>query len=351
MKTSNPFSRRDFLRTCGTLGLGLAAAAALPVPAWAGPIETEGVRVCRTRPLMGTFVAITVVHGSGLLGEEAAGRAFEAMEELIPIFDRFDPASALSVLNHTGRLSGAPNELCGLLQRAKRLNTVSNGAFDVTVKPLMDLFGERLGEGRAGLSPKDLAPVLELVDSSALRVDGNRIRLDKTGMGLTLDGAAKGLIVDAASLVLRRLGAVNHLIDAGGDIRVSGCPSQGRPWTVAIENPDKSDPDARVRGPRRHPQVLDMTSGAIATSGGYEVFFDPQRLFHHIVDPHTGLSPKEVKSVSVRAQSAQEADALSTAIFASHPRQGLDLADSLAGVECLILAAGGAACASRGWTA
>jgi thiamine biosynthesis lipoprotein len=163
-------------------------------------------------------------------------------------------------------------------------------------------------------------------------------------MGITLDGIAKGYVVDRASGVLTRRGVKDHLINAGGDIRVSGRREGGAPWRVAIRDP---------RDERRPAEILLLREGAIATSGNYEVCHHRERLCHHIVDPATGSSPGLADSVSVTAPTAMAADAVSTSVFVMGPARGVRLADSLPRCECLVLASSrggrGGRWRSSGW--
>ncbi len=99
----------------------------------------------------------------------------------------------------------------------------------------------------------------------------------------------------------------------------------------------------------RHPDVISLKIGAVATSGSYEVYFDRSRVHHHIVTPGTGRSPQTAVSVSILAPTAMEADALATAVMVMGPRPGLAFVDSLPGRECLIITATGAQLSSRHW--
>ncbi|MEF2144337.1 MAG: FAD:protein FMN transferase [Desulfovibrionaceae bacterium] len=335
-------NRREFLKACAAMGLAAAAFPICPGPALALTRQEQARIATATRALMGTFVSISVVHPSQDFCEEALERGFARMAELIRVFDRFDAASPLSVLNDQGVLHGAPPELTGLLGRAREQHEISQGAFDPSVKPLLDLFASRAAtDPEVRVDDRELDEVLPLVDLSALRLSASTLELGKKGMGLTLDGLAKGHIVDAASAALLEMGAENHLVNAGGDIRASGGRSALRPWAIAVQNP----------GSEATPftDVIRLRNGALATSGGYEVWFGENRLTHHIVDPRTGRSPLRLSSATVRAANVADADALSTALFVSPPGQGLKLIDTLPGVEGLLLTANGSRLASHGW--
>jgi thiamine biosynthesis lipoprotein len=141
---------------------------------------------------------------------------------------------------------------------------------------------------------------------------------------------------------LTGLGIVNHLINGGGDIRTSGAAAKGQPWTVAIQDPAKQ---------KHYPDVIRMTSGAIATSGNYEIFYDREKVFHHIVNGRTGLSPEISASVTVRAATVMDADALATSVFVMQPTAGIGFINGQPGCECLVVANNGLVARSNGWSA
>ncbi len=335
-------SRRDFLRHSALLGLGLCATGFAPLTAQAATFGATGHAVSATRVLCGTIVHITAVHPSKDLAEEAVGRAYDEIVRLSAIFDRHKSDTAISALNRNGRLSGAPEELLRVTDRGLRYHSLSQGHFDATVAPVVDLFKSKARDGKPlELSQTELEMALATVGSQHVSLANGMIRFERPGMMLSLDGIAKGHIVDAASAVLTQHGIHNHLINAGGDIRTSGCSAKGKAWTVVVEDPYKHG---------NYPAVLQMTDGAIATSGNYEIFFDNEKIFHHLVSPETGLSPHTAVSVSVRADTVLEADALSTAVFVMGPKHGLEFINSLPGRECLIIDPSGAKYSSRHWS-
>jgi thiamine biosynthesis lipoprotein len=302
-------------------------------------------KVSQTRLAMGTYVTVTADHESRDLAQDAIGRTFDEMNRLIAIFNRYDSASPVSVLNRDGRLAGPPPEMTDVLRWAGHFNQLSTGAFDVTVKPLIDLFGETVG-GDGRMFPRDdqITAALDLIDAEGVDVDTNSISFRQSGMGITLDGIAKGYIVDMMSASLAAVGVENHLVNAGGDIRTSGASVSGEPWRIAVEDPEKK---------RNYPDLIRMTNGAVATSGSYEVYYDRERVFHHIVDPRTGESPHHSSSVTVRTASVMVADALSTAVFVVEPQTGLRLLESAGRAyesQGLILGADGQRYSSDGWT-
>ncbi len=325
------------------------------------PITTESVRidgdahkVSQVRPAMGSFVTISVLHQSEALGAEAIGKAFEEMDRVIAVLNRFDGGSALAYLNDTGRIDGAPPELTQVVGGGVDYHRLTDGAFDITVKPIIDLFRDpQTYEPRTPPSAAELGEARELVGAEHIGMDGRDLILSRSGMGLTLDGIAKGYIVDAMADTLRAHGATRFLINAGGDIRAAGDRGDELPWTIAIRDPEDSAPSWDSESWRRSvvPDLIRITDGAVATSGSYEVYFDRQRLAHHIVQGQTGRSPDHAMSVTVTAATTMAADALATAVFVLGPGQGMRLIDGLDGCECLIIDRQGKQVRSPGWSA
>jgi thiamine biosynthesis lipoprotein len=338
--------RRRFLRACGALGLGAIAGGVIRNNWDVVGIGRRLKKVRCTRVAMGTFVSITAVHESRDLAQEAIGGAHEEMARLIAIFNRYDAASPVSVLNRDGRLEGPPAELSDVLRWAEHFHRISGGTFDVTVKPLLDLFDATVGrDGHSYPSDEQIAEALSRVDAAGVGVEGRAVAFAKPGMGVTLDGIAKGYIVDMMSASMLRCGVENHLIDAGGDIRTAGTSAAGAPWTIAVQDPKKH---------RNYPDVIRMNNGAVATSGNYEIYYDSDKVYHHVVDPHTGRSPAYSSSVTVRATSVMVADALATAAFAADPRTGMRMLEatrSIYGTRALILSPGGSGLKTEGWEA
>ena len=221
------------------------------------------------------------------------------------------------------------------------MGRLTGGAFDVTVLPLLRLLdAHRNPTGSLRLAEGELREALELVGAEHLEASGKALRFARSGMGLTLDGVAKGHIAEAMSRELAAAGCPDHLVDAGGDMVARGRKAPDAPWRVAVEDPQK-------RG--EYPQVVELPAGgAIATSGGYEVFYDAAQSHSHLVSPATGQSPA-LAGVTVTAPDGLMADALATALSVMPPREALALADALPGCACCLLRRDGLAQVSGRW--
>ena len=199
-------SRRHFLRALTFAGAA-GAFAAQPVSSLAGAISQTAPVLTETRILMGTLVAVSVSDPSRARMEDALYAAFEHMETLIPFFDRHAVDSVLSVLNRQGALQDVPPELSALLARTRAMSALTQGAFNPTVQPLVDFFcSQALPDGRLNISKAELNEVHALLSPdgrSGWTVGSNGVRLERRGMGLTLDGIAKGRVADLMSRKLK----------------------------------------------------------------------------------------------------------------------------------------------------
>ena len=309
----SPLRRRGFLKIVafGGLATGLGAAA----------LRRFGDTTARvSQVLMGTIVNLAVVSDDRARSEAAVALAVSEMNRLIAVFDYRQPASALGRLNAAGALTDPSPELVAVLSHAQGLSALTHGAFDVSVKPVLDAFA-------AGQF--DAAGLRELVDYRQIQVEADAIRLGRPGMSLTLDGLAKGRVVDGAVDALRRAGFGRVYVEAGGDLAVSGSGAAGTAWQIGVRKPRGRADQLAAR--------FSVTQGAVATSGDYLNAFTVDRSVNHLIDPRTLQSPSVLASATALAPTAMEADALSTALMVLGPTDGLALVDSLPGVEALLI--------------
>ena len=234
-----------------------------------------------------------------------------------------------------------PDELALVVADAEAMSVRSGGAFDITVAPLLALVESSfLRDGRPP-SDDSVERILELVDHKAFRIENDVMSFERPGMSVTLDGIAKGFIVDRTKDVLLRAGAERVMVNAGGDIATAD-GSGINPWTVGVQDPD--DEQGIVT-------VVRLDGVSLATSGDYMQSFTNDRTHHHIVDPRTGRSPQEVASVSVVHPSAMWADTYATALLVMGTADGMTMVEASKGVEGLFLNKQGERTASSGFAA
>jgi len=302
-------------------------------------IVVEEGRVKGTHVAMDTVVTIQVLADDVEKARGAIKEAFREIDRIELLMSADDPGSQIYKLNNSGTgWAELSPEVIYLLKMAKEYSILTDGHFDVTVKPLVDFWMEEVK--RSGKMPtgSELAAVLELVDYNNLIVDeeNGRARFSKEGMGVTLGGIAKGYAVDRACEVLRSKGLEDALVDIGGDIRVIGATS----WRIGIADPRA---EGELLG------VIELENKAIATSGDYRRYhlIGAERI-HHIINPKSGEPATDCISTTVVTQDSLSADALSTGVFVMGPEKGRELLDLL-GVGGLIVDAQGEITASDYW--
>ena len=338
MSEPRRITRREALRITAVGGAALALGGVLTREV----LRRAGLhRVTDTRPRLGTLVTITAVHADAEAARTMVRTAFAEIERLEAVLSRHAPCTPMARLNALGTLDHGPAELLEVLTRAREIHDLSGGAFDPTVLPLLRLF-ERHAERGALPTDAEVARALTLVGLDAVEIEGRSVRLSRPGSALTLDGIAKGYVVDRTVAVLAATEAERVMVDAGGDIASGGAGVADEPWSIAVQHPD--DP-ARAVGHVR------LAGGAVATSGDYMQAFTQDRRHHHILDPRTGRSPTHTSAVTVVAETAMDADALSTALLVLGPEAGLQLLDQVPGAEGLLVGKDGTLHASRRFSA
>jgi thiamine biosynthesis lipoprotein len=330
-------SRRQALRITAVVGvsfaLGGSGAAAL--------LRRAGLhRVSVTDTRMGTSVTVTLVHPDAAAARGMIRSTFAEMERLEALLSRHRSDTPVSRLGRDGLVREAPPELLEILQRSLDVATMTDGAFDVTVAPVLDLYRERFHELGTAPSRVEVEDALALVGYRGVRIENRLVTLERPGMAITLDGIAKGYVVDRAVATLVSAGAERVMVEAGGDLATRGRGPDDESWRVAIQDPHHSTGSLGV---------LRLHGQGVASSGDYVQAFTQDRRLHHLLDPRTGRSPDHTSGVTVTAPTAMDADALSTAAFVVGPAKGLDLLEGLEGVEGLIVTKDGDALRTRGF--
>ena len=320
------FSRREFLQILGATAVA-GAAWQLGVHSW----EAGLTEVSVSRVLMGTVVNLTVIGEDKAAVETAVSATFDQMSRLEALLSRHQPDSELSQLNRNGRLANASQSLLELIQQAHQLSEQTNGAFDITVKPLGDLYQAYAKRGELP-SETAVAQTLPLVNYKNIDVNGTTIQLIQPNMGITLDGIGKGYIVDAGTAVLKQHGFTNILVEAGGDLMAAGVNARQQSWHIGLQPPRPQTETPLTR--------FSLRNQAAATSGDYMQPFITDLSQHHILDPRTGYLAPELASVTVVAPTVVLADGLATAVMALG-RLGLDLIEGTAHCEALAVAKDG----------
>lgn len=315
-------SRRVTRRTLLQIG---AAAGVLGTLLYLGQRPGSTLKpVHHSLPMMGTIVNMTVIGPDEQKSREAISACVERMEALSRMLSTYIPTSPISLLNRDGVLQNAPAELVDLFLMAREMSELTEGAFDPTIMVLLPYFKEVRKTGKLP-AESAIKEILQLVDYRHIVVeDRDTIRYTKPGTMATLDGIAKGYIVDQGIGVLLEMGITNAFVEAGGDLMTLGRRKDGKPWRIGIRNPRSDD--------LKKMETIELSNRAIATSGDYMQYFTDDKKVHHIINPRTGFSPIDLASSSILAPTVAWADGLATATMVLGPDESVILLDSL--TEC-----------------
>lgn len=281
---------------------------------------------------MGTLFRIVLYAPDEATAKQAAQAGFERIQKLDNIMTDYRTSSELMQL--CKKAGGPPvkvsDDLFAVLARAREVSRLSDGAFDVTVGPVVRLWRVARKTGKMP-APDQLAQARMLVGYRNIELDpqAGTVKLRKAGMLLDLGGIGKGYAADAVLELLKQRGITRALVAAGGDIAVSDPPPGKKGWTVGIAplNPNQN--------PSR---FLILANAAVSTSGEAEqhVVIDGKR-YSHIVNPHTGIGLVGQMSVTVVAANGKTADPMTKVVSILGAKEGLKIIDSLPAMAALIV--------------
>ena len=285
----------------------------------AGCAKKEPIRVSRT--LMGTVVTISVFDQGkpDSLILKPINKAFSEIARLDTLLWGENAGCDIQKINEKAgdRSATVSQDAYDVLIEGLKLFDKTQESFDIRIGPLVDVWGFRTDHPTIPDSAS-LANAKSLTTGGGIFVAGQSIMLGKTGMKLDLSGIAKGYAVDQAVKVLADQGIQSAIVEAGGDLKVLGTRSKKEPkWHIAIRHPRKQD---AFWG------TMDFLSGAVATSGDYENFFEKDgKRYHHIIDPKTGYPADKCVSVTVWGDNTMRCDALATGLFVLGPEKGMEV--------------------------
>lgn len=286
----------------------------------------------------GTMLGTTFHVAADLDGDASRTLYAAAMEvdrEAKASMSIFDEGSLLSRLNRN-ETDSVDLHIARVLRLADSIGTLSGGAYDVTVKPLVESWGFA---GHAAVERPNLDSLLCFVGHDKVRIAEGRLVKADPRVQLDFNSIAKGYTVDLLAERVERLGARNYIVDIGGEVRCRGVNAEGQPWRIGVETPfDGNDAFGRYIFRR-----VSMTDGALATSGNYRRYYIDAdgRKVAHVIDPRTGRSAvSRLLSVTAAADDCATADALGTMFLALGDDEALALARRLPDVKVYFILAG-----------
>lgn len=247
----------------------------------------------------------------------------------------FDENSLLSRLNRN-QTDTVDRHIAFNLRLADSIGALSDGRYDVTVKPLVEAWGFA---GKEAQAHPNIDSILEFVGREKVHIEGNRLVKDDPRVQLDFNSVAKGYTVDLLAALVERFGARNYIVDIGGEVRCRGVNRQGNPWRIGVETPF----DGNMTDGEYLQRRISLSEGGLATSGNYRRFYldaDGNKVAHTI-DPRTGRSVvSRLLSVTVVAPTCAEADALGTMFLAMGADDARAAVDRMPGVKVYFILAG-----------
>lgn len=293
-------------------------------PAFGDPVETDDF-------LMGTVITQRVY---GENAESAAAEVVERIKEIELKMTINQPGGEINKLNEmSGREAVKLSEdSFFVLERAIRFSELSQGAFDVTVGPLVKAWGIYTEDPRIP-TENELLSLKKLVDYRKVGLDSEDLnaKLRIEGQIVDLGGIAKGYAGDEAIGIYQKHGIKSAFVNLGGNIVTHGTKPDGSPWRIGVQNPRAAS--------GIYVGIIEVQDKAIVSSGDYERYFEKDGVrYHHIVDPRTGHpADSGLIGTTIVADFSIDADALSTAVFVLGLEKGRELIETLDGVEAVFI--------------
>ena len=288
----------------------------------------------RSAKVMGTVVSVTIYGDDEVAAAKAISAVFAEFRRIERLMTTWLDTSAVSKINAAAGNAavGVDAETFAVVSAAQSVSVKTRGAFDISVGAFKGLW--KFDHDHDGTIPKttEVQRRLPHVGYQHIKLDTKRrtIKLNKAGMRITLGGIAKGYAVDRAVALLHQRGFVDFILQAGGDLFVSG-KKGAESWQVGIRDPRGTETAFFARA-----KIKDRT---FSTSGDYERFIIKNGIrYHHILNPRTGYPAKRCRSATVMAPSAMVADAWSTALFVLGP-EGMKLVEADPQLEAVMISA------------
>ncbi|MGB5369076.1 MAG: FAD:protein FMN transferase [Flavobacteriaceae bacterium] len=294
--------------------------------------DRKYVTVSKTLKLMGSRFDITVVAVNEELGYINIDEAVAEITRIEKLISSWDQASETSLINRNAGIQPVKVslELFKLIERAKQISEITDGAFDISYAS-MDEVWKFDGSMKRMPSEEDIKKAVARVGyrKIILNEQDHSVFLKQPGMKISFGAIGKGYAADKAKELLVANQVVAGIINAAGDLTTWGTKVSGEKWLIGIANPLSKD---------KIFSWLPIVESSVATSGNYEkyVIFGGKK-YTHIIDPRTGYPASGINSVSIFAKSAELCDALATAVFIMGKEAGISLINQLGGTEVILV--------------
>lgn len=281
---------------------------------------------------MGTAFEITVVAPNEDIGYINIDEAVSEIKRIEKIISSWDPESETSLINKNAGIKPVKVsfELFKLIERAKRISVITDGAFDISYAS-MDNIWKFDGTMQRMPSKEAISQSISKIGYQKIELNEKELTvfLEEAGMKIGFGAIGKGYAADKAKELLMSKQVSAGLINASGDLTTWGTKATGEKWMIGIANPLSKG---------KIFSWLPIVESSVATSGNYEKYIVLKgERYSHIIDPRTGYPTKGVKSVSIFAKDAELCDAMATAVFVMGRDTGLHFINQIGGVEAVVV--------------
>jgi thiamine biosynthesis lipoprotein len=283
--------------------------------------------------LMGNRFEITVVSENEKWADRRIDDAVAEISRIEKLLTTFSESSQTNLINRNAGIAPVKvdKEVFDIIQRAKKISDITQGAFDITYGSVDKKLWNFDKTMTTLPDPVTAKKAVHLINYRNIILDEKNctVFLKEKGMRIGFGGIGKGYAAERAKLILQQKGIKSGIVNASGDLTAWGHQPNGKEWTIGIADPESS----------LHPvSYLDITNMAIATSGNYEKFviIDGKK-YSHTIDPKTGLPVRGIKSVTIISPNAEIADAMATPVMIMGIKVGLDMVNQVKGLACIII--------------
>lgn len=288
--------------------------------------EAEGI-------VMGTVISQKVYGANAQAAMDETTKKMKYLDELLT-FNA--PQGDIYKLNqNAGKKNVELNtETLKVINKALQVSELSDGAFDITIGPVVKSWGIGTNEQRIPTN-EELQKLLPLINYKDIYVDERSVGLKKAGQMVDLGGIAKGYAGDVAIETYKKNGIQSAFINIGGNVVTLGNKPDGSPWVVGLRNPRPN----QTNGGQQIVGYVTVTDKAVVTAGDDQRYFEKEgQRYHHIIDPRTGYPARSgLMSVTLITDSSFDADALDTAVFILGLEKGKELIKQYGGVEAVFI--------------
>ncbi len=292
---------------------------------------SKSSKVTETAMCLDTIVTVSC-YGDSKTASDAAKAAISEIRRIEFLLSPYIETSELFKINKNAHLAPVEvsEETFYVIKKALEFSEITDGAFDITVKPLTELWN--IKSENPVVPPEDMiSDALKSVDYKNVVAENNTVFFKKEGIRIDPGGAAKGYAADRAAEVVKSFGINNAILDLGGNVYALGKSEKNTPWKIGLQDPSGE------RG--EYFKVVELSDETCVTSGSYERYFEKDgRIYHHILNPKTGYpADTGLISVSITGTSSFEADMLSTAVFVMGEENFKKIKDRFDYKSCIVV--------------